>query len=68
MDYSTDFWSENHYDALGAEKVTDYLCTYIIDNFELPDHSADPRYEIWNEEYYEWLDVKEEYKQNDRDN
>ncbi len=59
LDPATDFADNGHVNLKGAEKVTDYLCRYLIDNgFYYEDHRGQDGYEIWDEglknyrEYY----------------
>ena len=54
IDFSTDFYNVHHVNSLGAEKYTDFLENYLVQNYELPDHRSDDNYSIWQslaEEY-----------------
>jgi len=51
LDYSFDFYNENHVNIFGAEKYTDFLSQYILKNYELPDRRDDVNYSSWNEDY-----------------
>lgn len=51
LDYSTDFYNNHHVNYLGAEKYTEYLSKYLIDNYDLPDHRGDNTYAAWEEGY-----------------
>ncbi|MBQ3837108.1 MAG: hypothetical protein II814_08260, partial [Treponema sp.] len=66
LDYKTDFWSCNHYDSLGAEKVTKYFCEYLKNNFDIPDRRNDVRYAGLYSDYEEWIKLKEQYEEEDR--
>lgn len=48
LDYSADFFQFNHTNIYGARKYTDYLTNYIAENYDLPDHRGDPKYESWD--------------------
>jgi hypothetical protein len=43
IDHKTDLWNVNHFDALGSEKVTKYLCEYLVNNYDIPDRRGDAR-------------------------
>lgn len=66
LDYESDFWSDNHFDSLGAEKVTGYLSKRIVESYEIPDRRGDERYANWHEDYERWVMLKEEYNEQDR--
>lgn len=66
LDYEYDFWSYNHFDSLGAEKVTRYLAKRIVDTYEIPDRRDDPRYENWHNDYQDWIGMKGDYNEQDR--
>ena len=51
LDYSLDLYNENHVNVFGAEKYTDFLGQYIVDNYALADKRNDPNYFKWNELY-----------------
>lgn len=65
LDYNTDFWSCDHYDCLGAEKSTAYIAKRIKENYNIPDRRKDPDYSNWHEDYKEWQNIKESYKDRD---
>ena len=66
IDYKTDLWNVNHFDALGAEKVTKYLCEYLVNNYDIPDRRGDEKYAEWDSDYAEWEVIKTEYEETDR--
>ncbi|MDO4556232.1 MAG: hypothetical protein Q4B70_13985, partial [Lachnospiraceae bacterium] len=39
----------NHLNFSGACKVTEYLCSYLKRNFQLPNHHKDEKYREWEE-------------------
>lgn len=65
LDYDNDFWNINHFDSLGAEKITKYLSKRIVDTYDIPDRRKDIQYSKWNEDYQNWISVKEEYNNQD---
>lgn len=67
LDYDNDFWSINHFDSLGAEKITKYLSKRIVDTYDIPDRRKDIQYSNWNEDYQYWISVKEEYNNQDKE-
>jgi len=40
LDMLKDFTDETHVNHFGAEKFTDYLCEYLLENYELPTHEG----------------------------
>lgn len=68
LDYTTDLWSCNHFDALGAEKVTRLLSEYLIDNYDIPDRRNDENFAYMYDDYKEWEIVKNEYVEADKEN
>ncbi len=65
LDYENDFWSHDHFDSLGAEKVTKYLAEKILASYDIPDRRNDERYEGWHEDYLQWITLKAEYNGQD---
>lgn len=65
LDGSTDFYNVNHVNALGAEKYTKWLSSWLKDNYDLKDRSEEENFNIWNEQSKEfdkiWIDLKEYY-------
>ena len=51
LDYSFELYNENHVNCFGAEKYTDFLASYLKNNYELPDHRADVNYKEWSDLY-----------------
>lgn len=66
LDYDHDFWSDNHFDSLGAEKVTRYFSRKIVDSYDIPDRRSDERYARWHEDYREWMVIKAQYNEEDK--
>lgn len=65
LDCENDFWSNDHFDSLGAEKVTKYLAEKILASYDIPDRRNDERYAGWNEDYLQWVMIKAEYNELD---
>ncbi|MCR5421156.1 MAG: hypothetical protein K6E98_09125 [Lachnospiraceae bacterium] len=54
QDYSMDY---NHYTITGALKNTQYLGSYIMKEYDLPDRRNDAGYDKWRSEYKEWTET-----------
>ncbi len=54
IDFTTDFYDENHTNILGAEKYTRFLGKYIMDSFELDLNHDSTVVKDWNAGYIEW--------------
>lgn len=65
LDPSTDFWSYDHFDSLGAEKVTHYLAERIVNSYDIPDRRGDAAYANWTEDYQTWQALKDGYNAQD---
>jgi len=59
-------WNEDtsdggdHLNMFGAVKVSTYLGKYLVDNYDLPDHRNDSKYDYWNDDYEEYLKIREQ--------
>ncbi len=55
IDAQTDFFDETHLNALGAKKVSRFMAQWLDEQYDLPDHRGDDRYELWDKDlkYYE---------------
>ena len=62
---ATDFWGVDHFDALGAQKTTDYLCKYIDSNYDIPDRRGDSGYAYWENDVPEWDEQLKSYIEQD---
>lgn len=57
--YSTDFSDYSHVNIFGAEKYTDFLNQYILDNYSIPNRKDDANYSFMNTYLSDWKnDVK----------
>ncbi len=48
LNYSFDFYNEDHVNIFGAEKYTDFLASYLKKHYDMPDHRTDPAYSGWD--------------------
>lgn len=65
VDYNTDMMDEQHTNPSGMNKVSDYLgnaLSLVVDN-----HKTDAEYENWNEDYNEFLTLKDDTLRSIRD-
>ena len=51
LDFSKDFFNGNHTNCFGAEKYTRFLEDYIVEHYDMPDHSKEQEFAQWSEEY-----------------
>ncbi len=51
VDFNTDLYNAGHLNVYGATKYTLYFSKYLKENYDLPDHSNDPLYSSWDDEY-----------------
>jgi hypothetical protein len=54
IDYSCELYNENHVNIFGAEKYTDFMCRYIIENYNVPNRKDDPEYAYMNDYVDDW--------------
>ena len=54
IDFSHDYYNDNHVNYYGAEKYTRFLAKYIKDHYDIPDRRGDSAYDLWNQEYAAW--------------
>ena len=47
LNFETDLYNYSHVNILGADKYTDFLCEYLIENYNLPDRREDENYQEW---------------------
>ena len=63
IDYSKDFYNYGHVNIFGADKYTDFLAKYIVDNYSMKDRRKDKRYKEWNKLLKKWNKNKENTKE-----
>ena len=54
LDYSVDFYNENHVNYYGADKYTNFLAKFIKSKYEIPDRRNDSNYSDWNNIMSDW--------------
>ncbi|MBR5419795.1 MAG: hypothetical protein IK115_01460 [Lachnospiraceae bacterium] len=54
IDPDTDYFDNNHLNALGAKKIALFFEEYFAENYEFPDHRGDAAYSSWDDDlrYY----------------
>lgn len=55
LDFAQDFRDKQHTNILGATKFTDYFGSYLVENYDLPDHREESEYAEWNQLYNEYI-------------
>lgn len=58
IDWEKDFYDNHHVNLRGAEKYTDYLTDYIVENYDLEDHREDSRYQSWHDAFKYYTEFK----------
>ena len=62
INYATDCADiAHHLNSSGARKVTDYLGSFLTENYELSDRRNDDAYSFWNQDYEEYRNMKSEW-------
>lgn len=62
LDWKHDFYNYKHTNYWGAVKFTDFMTDYLVQNYDLPDHRGDPKYDSWVERSDDLHEVVEEYE------
>jgi hypothetical protein len=62
IDFSHDFYDNNHVNYYGAQKYTVFLANYIKNNYSVTDRRDDSRYSDWYSGYEVWEIAAEEQK------
>lgn len=62
IDYSTNFYNVNHVNIFGADKYTDFLSKYLIENYNLPNRKEDENYKEWIRLLKKWNNQVERNK------
>ena len=50
MDFSTDMADDGHLNAQGAAKFTSVFGEYLAENYAIPNHRYDEKYETWEKD------------------
>ena len=62
IDFTNDFYNDNHVNVFGSEKFTGFLEKYIANNYKLPDHRQDVNYVEWNKCYVKFDEYVDQVK------
>lgn len=62
LNYSINLYNENHVNIFGAEKYTDFLNQYILDNYSIPNRKNDAKYSFMNTYLNDWKNDVEKTK------
>lgn len=62
VDYSKDFLDASHLNGYGAEKITDYIGEYILENYPVDDHRGEEEYWQWEKSYAYYEQIKNAYE------
>lgn len=58
VDEKTDFSDLSHMNVSGAKKMTEFLGTYISENYDVPDRRTEKEYsDKWNEDYVAYCEM-----------
>lgn len=60
IDFSHDFYNASHLNVYGAIKYTKYFSKYLDENYNLPNHKKEKKYNSWDKEYERFVDKFEE--------
>lgn len=61
IDYAMDFYDGgSHTNASGAEKCTDFLEKYLIENYDFEDKRGNEKYVAWDNAYAYWQECRKE--------
>ena len=63
IDFSKDFYNENHVNCFGAEKYTTFLENYLIKQYNLPDKRGDIKYSSWDTDFVSFKESEASAKQ-----
>ena len=59
INFATDYYNKEHLNVYGTTKYTLYFAEYLKENYQLPDHRGNPKYNSWISEYKRF---KNDYK------
>ena len=63
LDYSKDFYNENHVNVFGAEKYTEFVADYIATNYDFVDKRETEKFSRWNDLYTNFESETEKAKE-----
>lgn len=55
-----DFRDADHLNYLGAEKATEYMADYLQTNYAFTDHRGDKKYKLWEENTFDYEEIRQE--------
>lgn len=64
LDLNSDFYDKSHVNYAGAKKITRFLIDYLQTNYDLEDHRGDKRYDLWENNKYDYNILDEEIRKN----
>ena len=64
LDLSIDYYDESHVNYGGAKKITSFLIDYLKENYTLEDHRGDRKYDLWNQNKYDYNILDMQIKEN----
>lgn len=64
LDLSIDYYDESHVNYGGAKKITSFLIDYLKENYTLEDHRSDRKYDLWNQNKYDYNILDMQIKEN----
>lgn len=64
LDFSVGMKNVNHVNCIGAEEYTRFLAKYIVENYNIPRHKGDARYQPWEESYTDFAEELGKAKEN----
>lgn len=59
-----DFRDADHLNYLGAEKATAYMAEYLRTHYDFEDHRGDKKYNLWEENTFDYEKIRQEVKYN----
>lgn len=62
IDESKDFYDNKHVNAMGSEKVTDYLAEYLMENYEFDMQHEDDVVDSWNKAWDSYDKKMQKYR------
>jgi hypothetical protein len=62
INLETDFRDVSHMSTGGREKFTNYIASYISDNYGIVDHRGDPKYKLWENAYASYIAISEQQR------
>jgi len=64
ISFKTDFFDHSHVNYNGAKKITSYIISFFQEQFSLEDHRLDQKYNLWNNNGFDYNILEEEMNEN----